>query len=118
MNLSSEQFTLEKMQIDKRLQEIEKTLISLDKTVATMTVIYTQTHEAMTTLLGKQANDIYSINKILNGDAEKNVKGHSERLNNLEEIEETRRWTIKAMWTAILGVFVKIVYDVFRGHLR
>lgn len=118
MNLSSEQFTLEKMQIDKRLQEIEKTLVQLDKTIATMTVIYTQTHETMTKLMSDQAERLYVINKILNGDAEKNIKGHAERINNLEEIEESRRWTIKAMWGALLGVAIKIIYDIFRGHLK
>lgn len=117
MNISSEQFTLEKMEINKRLQEIEKTLTSLDKTIATMTVIYTQTHEAMTRLLSEQSKIMQTHSTLLHGDGV-NIKGLLNRIDMLEGIEENRRWTIKAMWTAIIGVIVKIVYDVFRGHLR
>lgn len=63
--------------------------------------------------VGKIASEIDMHRQILYGDPVKKIKGHEERLNNLEQSEDNRKNHQKWIWTAVIAGFVERVSHFF-----
>ena len=49
---------------------------------------------------------------ILRGDGSVEKPGMVLRLDRLEQTEQVRRWSLRTMWIALMGMIVKLVYDL------
>lgn len=54
------------------------------------------------------------LDKYMLGDMGKH-NGLLARVTRLETTEEHRRWHVRALWTAILAVFARLILDVLTG---
>ena len=99
--------TLEKLKINERLMDVEK---SIDRLVL---VVENQkgNHELV---LQNQAALLSRFDKILFGT--NGTPGLDKRLDRLEQIDKGRAWNLRAIWTALVTVGVKAAWDMLTKH--
>ena len=94
-----------------RFAEIITKLHKLDISISNLMVLNTETLKSQMSLVSASQLMLNKHNEFLFGDTNGN-KGAAIRLDRLEGAEESRKWTFRAMWAAIVTLLTKVFYDV------
>jgi hypothetical protein len=84
-------------EIYDRLRSVETKITKLCATVENVNV-------NQTALLKKHEETLYGNGK----------PGLNTRIDRIEQIEQNRKWSLRVLWSAMVGVFARIGYDLFK----
>lgn len=99
--------------IQREIKELVNRVVSLEITITrVVTTIETHTKNEQALLLQIQAL-IERHDHVLFGNKS---SGMVIKVDRLEEKEKTRQWSIRALWSAFLVVFLKVIYDLFSSR--
>jgi hypothetical protein len=93
--IMSDDLTLEKLEISKKIGTLEVAVGSLTENIKI-------SHTTMQNLLEKHNDSLY-------GDGNGKV-GMNVRVDRLEQIEDNRKWHLRALWGSIVAAVLKILH--------
>lgn len=93
--MAENELTLEKLRVAERLSALETSLQS--------------DHAARVEFRDELRKTLACINTTLRGNG---GTGLLTRVGLLEQTEETRRWSLRALWGAVLMMGIKVIFDV------
>ena len=95
------------MKFDLLFEKMNNTTLELSKLV----VLNTETLKSQMLLVSNTQQMVMKHNEFLFGNGTNGEKSISVRIDRLEGYEESRKWTFRVMWGAIITLFTKIFYD-------
>ncbi|MCE9547279.1 MAG: hypothetical protein K8T25_17545 [Planctomycetia bacterium] len=95
--------------LQPQLQRVEERLRAVEVQLGHLTAQLTSEHSGMTQTVAQLRHVCESHAKLLVGS-----NGHSlmTRVAMLEDSEQSRRWSLRAIWGAVVGMLVKVLHDV------
>lgn len=108
--MSGEEFTIEKLKLNERLQNVE---IQMARLVAHM-----ESERGTMERIEKHNSDMFDrMMQLLNRHDElffgDNDPGMLTRFDRLEQSEENRKWHLRIIWAALISMASKVLYDIF-----
>lgn len=85
----------------------------IDTNVSKMIVLSTETLKSQMTLVASNQQMTMKHNEFIYGNSN-GEKGISVRIDRLEGAEESRKWTFRVMWAAIISLLTKVFYDLIK----
>lgn len=103
------------MSTEQKLQEINHTLSANTKAITELTLavqaltLNREHDKKMTSILG---NKVDSLQTSVYGCTESKVTGLLTKMDRVEQIEDSRKWNLRAIWVAVIGILAGIVKDM------
>ena len=98
--------------LQPQLERVEERLRAVELQLGRLTAQLTTEHAGMTQTVAQLRHVCESNSKLLVG-----ANGHSlmTRVAMLEEAEQSRKWSLRAIWGAVAAMLVKVVHDILRN---
>lgn len=101
----------ERRSVNQEYQEIMKRLLELDISNATILQEVRSNQKASKESECEFRKMLERINHTVYGNGN---EGHATRIDRLEIAEKHRYWSFKVIWTSLIGLLMKVVYDLFQ----
>lgn len=96
-----------------RFGEIIDKLHKVETQLSNLIILNTETLKSQMSLIANNQTVVNKHNEFIfgNGNGE---KGISLRIDRLEGSEESRKWTFRAIWAALITLLTKVFYDLIK----
>lgn len=101
------------LQDEEALKKLNDKIHSIDVQLSSLIVLNTETLKNQMTMMTEVKRDISEHQKFLFGNGD-NHNGVNSRIQTLEDIEESRKWSFRLIWSTIGAMVAKIFYDILR----
>jgi len=100
-------------EMQTQLERVEERLRGVELQLAELTAQLAGEQSGMTQTVAQLRHVCESHARLLVGG-----NGHSllTRVAMLEEAEQTRKWSLRAVWSAVIGMLVKVLHDALGGR--
>lgn len=103
----------ENKSIETRLRDLEFSNVRLLSHLESETGTYKRYTENLEAAIKRIEEMLKKYNDAIYGNGNAGILTHIDRLN---QIEKDRRWNLRLIWSSLVGVVVKIIYDTLEAR--
>lgn len=97
--------------LEKEAREGNQTLHGLELKIQEVKLLLEGNHQEHTAMERRMDNRAQVLETTIFGNGGGNL-GMKTRVDRLEQTEETRTWSLRALWLGMIGVISRVIYDL------